>query len=144
MRYKRVSKQELLAASAAVCEKLYATVDWKTVRRLHCYGAHQPWHEIDPSSLLQRLQREHPWINISIAGHDLVTSPPRDKFDLIIVPLVGYDGTNRRLGRGGGWYDRFLAEQKQALTIGLAHKFAELEAVPVEPHDVLLDRIVSA
>lgn len=63
-------------------------------------------------------------------------------FDVVIVPVLAFDNDNHRLGQGGGWYDRFLATQPQAQTIGLAH--AEFKTTfPHETHDIPLDFIVT-
>ncbi|MHB8809208.1 MAG: 5-formyltetrahydrofolate cyclo-ligase, partial [Desulfobulbaceae bacterium] len=49
-----------------------------------------------------------------------------------------------RLGYGGGYYDRFLAlEAPQALRIALAFGLQVVEQVPVEPHDQLMDFVVT-
>jgi len=64
--------------------------------------------------------------------------PPR-QFDLVIVPLLGFDDKGNRLGRGKGWYDRFLALQPKALKVGVALEIQRVESIPVEVHDVALD-----
>ncbi len=71
----------------------------------------------------------------------IVASP--EELDLIIVPGVafGIDGT--RLGRGGGYYDRFLNKAKNAAKVALCREAALEETVPVEPHDEKVDFIVS-
>ena len=61
-----------------------------------------------------------------------------------IVPGLAFTNDGRRLGYGGGWYDRLLASaRKDAPKIGVAHGFQIVEDLPHEPHDVLLDRIVT-
>ena len=59
-----------------------------------------------------------------------------------IVPGLAFTRDGRRLGYGGGWYDRLLASaRKDAIKIGVAHKFQILDDLPHEPHDILLNRI---
>lgn len=65
------------------------------------------------------------------------------QYDLIIVPIVGFDKDNYRLGLGGGWYDRFLADQPRAQTIGLAYTLCEVDILPHESHDISLDKIIT-
>ncbi len=61
---------------------------------------------------------------------------------VVLVPLLGFDRRGRRLGQGGGFYDRTLAGL-DALTVGLAYALQEVDAVPVEPWDRRLDWVVT-
>jgi len=61
-----------------------------------------------------------------------------------IVPGLAFTKDGRRLGYGGGWYDRLLAlSSGNSLKIGVAHEFQIADDLPHEPHDVRLDRIVT-
>lgn len=66
-----------------------------------------------------------------------------EELDVIIVPGVafGIDGT--RLGRGAGYYDRFLSRAAKAKKIALCREAALEKTVPTEPHDEKVDIIVS-
>jgi len=58
------------------------------------------------------------------------------EIDLIIVPCRAYDpDTKQRLGRGGGYYDRYLT-QVQAPKFAVAYSAQAVENLPVEDHDV--------
>ena len=60
-----------------------------------------------------------------------------------IVPGLAFTRNGKRLGYGGGWYDRLLAEApKRAWKIGIAHEFQVVDDLPSEPHDVLLDDVI--
>lgn len=62
-----------------------------------------------------------------------------------IVPGLAFTKDGKRLGYGGGWYDRLLAAAaKNALKIGVAHEFQLVDDLPGEQHDILLDRVVTA
>ncbi len=66
--------------------------------------------------------------------------------DTVLVPLVAFDGHCHRLGQGGGFYDRALAElrpEDRPVTIGVAHWFQRVERVPTEQWDVPLDAVVT-
>jgi len=54
---------------------------------------------------------------------------------LVLVPGVAFDGAGRRLGRGGGFYDRFLPRAASALHIGVCWSAQVVERVPALPHD---------
>lgn len=60
--------------------------------------------------------------------------------DLAIVPLVAFDKDKHRLGRGKGYYDRFL-KRFSGVSLGYAFSVQECDSVPIEPHDVTLDYI---
>lgn len=64
----------------------------------------------------------------------------------LLVPLVAFDRQGGRIGYGKGHFDRAIAaleEQHPVLTIGLAYAVQEIEEVPVEPHDRLLDVVIT-
>lgn len=70
--------------------------------------------------------------------------PPR--LDVIVLPLVGFDAQGRRLGMGGGYYDRLLARARafrRPLRVGLAFAAQEVAALPAGAHDVRLDAVVT-
>lgn len=74
------------------------------------------------------------------------SSLPLRRIALILLPLLGYDADGRRLGQGGGYYDRALAGLRGArrpLRIGLAYACQQVEALPGEPHDHPLQGVLS-
>lgn len=71
------------------------------------------------------------------------TTPPYEgEIDLIIVPAVAFDKQGNRLGRGGGYYDRFLKKQSHATFIGVGYDFQLVDEVPVRKHDQKMHRII--
>jgi 5-formyltetrahydrofolate cyclo-ligase len=65
---------------------------------------------------------------------------------VLFVPLLAFDRDGYRLGYGGGFYDRSLAELRSegaVLAIGLAYAGQEIARVPRGPDDQRLDRIVT-
>ena len=68
--------------------------------------------------------------------------PPKE-VDGWIVPGLAFTRDGRRLGYGGGWYDRLLADApKDAVKIGVAHSFQIVDDLPSEPHDIPLAAVV--
>ena len=79
-----------------------------------------------------------------------------EQIDVALVPGVAFDAAGHRLGRGRGYYDRFLAEHLIPRTshlaprtsppvprlIGVCFPFQRVAVVPVEAHDVVLDQII--
>lgn len=67
-----------------------------------------------------------------------------EQIDLVILPGVGFDRKGGRLGYGGGYYDRFLPKLRpQVPKIAVAYEMQVVESVPMEPHDTLLDALVT-
>ena len=58
--------------------------------------------------------------------------------DWLLVPLLAFDRAGRRLGYGGGYYDRTLSALPGAVAIGCAHAVQEAPEVPAGPDDVRL------
>ena len=79
-----------------------------------------------------------------------VYEPPADALfvepDLVLCPLLAFDGFGARLGYGQGHYDRALAAlraMKPVTAIGLAFSAQQMDRLPAEPHDIPLDGIVT-
>lgn len=68
-----------------------------------------------------------------------------DEIDLIIVPGVAFTRSGKRLGRGRGYYDRYLAREGfRAFCIGVCHSCQLRESLPTEEFDIKMDMIISA
>lgn len=64
--------------------------------------------------------------------------------DAVLIPLVGFDANNFRLGYGGGYYDRTLAAfELKPLVIGIGFELGRLPLLVPEPHDIPLDFVVT-
>jgi 5-formyltetrahydrofolate cyclo-ligase len=69
---------------------------------------------------------------------------PSGQLEAVIVPGLAFDARGNRLGRNAGFYDRFLTGLNRATTtIGVAFDRQIVENVPVEPHDVAVDCVVT-
>lgn len=65
--------------------------------------------------------------------------------DLVITPGVAFDKKGNRLGRGKGYYDRFLSKiPKDTPSIGLAFSLQILPVVPASSHDVSVKKVLFA
>ena len=63
--------------------------------------------------------------------------------DMLFVPMLAFDRCGGRLGYGGGYYDRTLAALPGRARIGFGYAAQEVAAVPLEPHDVGVQTIVT-
>lgn len=62
---------------------------------------------------------------------------------LIFCPLVGFDRNGGRLGQGGGHYDRYFARFPDVPRIGVGWSVQEIDAIPAESTDIMLDAILT-
>jgi 5-formyltetrahydrofolate cyclo-ligase len=84
-----------------------------------------------------------------VSGKFRIQEPPPEarcipwkELDLVLVPGVAFDRAGRRLGRGRGFYDRLLAEVP-GIKCGVAYDWQILTEVPSEPHDIMMDFVLT-
>jgi 5-formyltetrahydrofolate cyclo-ligase len=65
-----------------------------------------------------------------------------DQIAVALIPGVAFDAEGHRLGRGKGYYDRFLQSLPSLKKIGVCFDFQKVESVPAEAHDVVVDIVV--
>jgi 5-formyltetrahydrofolate cyclo-ligase len=102
-------------------------------------------------------QKPHPYIACAIkdlakdlkTGQFSIREPvdgaleiPLNRLDFVLVPGIAFDLQGRRLGRGKGYYDRLLAEV-HGKTCGVAFDEQIVEVLPVEPHDIHVNCILT-
>ncbi len=69
---------------------------------------------------------------------------PFESIDLVVTPALGYDRKGDRLGRGGSYYDRFLAnKQLKAIRCGMGFDEQVVDQIPVTEHDEPIDFLVT-
>lgn len=64
--------------------------------------------------------------------------------DLVIIPGRAFDKQGRRLGRGGGHYDRLLEKWEESVRMGVAFREQMVDQVPFELHDIDMDVVLTA
>lgn len=138
--------------SRAIVEKLKSSVDWAHVTTIHFF---EPIHELlepDISGFITYIEDNFPNIKLftprKVGGKwELVEAKGGEvpeEFDVIIVPMLGFDPrTLHRVGYGGGFYDKFLANQPHARKIGVCFGLGKTKKLPVEPHDIPLNQIIT-
>lgn len=84
-----------------------------------------------------------------VVGRFNIPAPPEDslrlepdELDLVVVPAVTFNSNGYRLGRGGGYYDRYLPLTK-AYTIGLGREKLISDDLPTEEHDCCVNCLVT-
>ena len=105
-------------------------------------------------------QQAYELVEVTNLQRDLVTGrykiaeprPELEKADwdfvraevLFLVPAVAYDRRGIRLGRGGGFYDRFLEQEPNHPTLALCYDFQMLPHLETEEHDIPVDCVIWA
>ena len=95
---------------------------------------------VEISSLADPTTLTGPGIREPIGGKPV----PTDFIDLVVVPGLGFSANGYRIGRGMGFYDRFLAQPEFiGVSCGLAFDEQIVEALPVLDHDIPLGMLVT-
>lgn len=163
-----ISPEAQAAASAAIRERLARLPVWQNARAVLLFAPTAGEPDVWPLLLVALDSGKHvalPRCLADAARYEaaLITDPARDlvpgrfgirepapvckvaelkQLDLVLVPALAFDGHGRRLGRGKGFYDRLLAEVS-GTTCGVAFDQQLVPALPVEPHDVRLNCILT-
>lgn len=162
-----IPADERLPAALAACERALALPQVVAATRVLGFAAAP--EELDPAPLLDALRVAGATVclpritgpgslslHICASAEELEPGPfgirqpcaaseeaQADSIDLVIVPGVAFDPAGRRLGFGGGYYDRLLAGMPHAYRIALAFEGQIVESVPAEEHDEPVDAIVT-
>ena len=150
----RVAAFPEYASSAAVLLTLPFRSEWDTlalVRAALAAGKTVAVPRVDKASRMLELHAiADPQADI-VASDQGIPEPrpacprvPRDAIDFVLVPGVAFDLAGRRLGYGGGYYDRLLPLlSPRALRVAGAFEIQLVDRVPAAPHDLAVDAIVT-
>ena len=68
----------------------------------------------------------------------------KDIYDNTAITTLAFDADNRRLGRGAGYYDRFLSGISNRIpSVGLAFDFQMVKSLPYQPHDAVMSHVIT-
>lgn len=95
---------------------------------------------VEITSLHTEMTTTGPGVREPMTGNPI----PTDMIDLVIVPGLGFTETGYRIGRGMGFYDRFLAQPEfTGVSCGLAFEEQIVPNLPVLDHDVPLSMLAT-
>lgn len=163
-------EEERLTNSLKIAEKLYLMPEYKNSKMILFYASFDG--EVDTFEMMKQAQTENktialPYIDkksnlmapkivqnlkdLKIGCYGIMEPSCQDspvvkgEINLVVVPGIAFDKHNNRLGRGGGYYDRFLAEiPTQTPTVGLAFDFQIVDQLhAIEPHDQAVAYVLS-
>jgi len=165
-------EEDLFRKSTVIGEKLFETEEFKQARTVLFYASFdkevhtlemirlaQKLNKIIALPAFQRFPKEIQPRMVNDLDKDLITGPYGiqqpclertegvclDDLDCVVVPGVVFDKNNFRIGRGGGYYDRFLASlSKKVSSLGLAFDFQLVDFIPcLETHDLPVSKVIT-
>ena len=160
---KRIGKEELLQMSLPVTQKIEANEKYNNANIVLLY--HPLGDEVDVRPLFERalangkhvilptvkgddiipveITTETQWVVGDFDILEPVAEPYDGSIDLVVVPGVAFDNNKNRLGRGKGYYDRFLVKHPNAYRLGVCFQFQMVAEVPTEPFDFPMNDIIT-
>jgi 5-formyltetrahydrofolate cyclo-ligase len=154
-----------IAASTEICRRIAALPQWASARTVALYAAQPSEPDLAPllrapgkktcfprtaGSILDfhfchsgELLRPGPW---NLLEPDPVHCPvvPVSEIDLLLIPGLAFTRAGGRLGRGGGYYDRFLSRiHPRAVKIGICFHAQLVPELPLEIHDHAVDHLIT-
>lgn len=141
-----LSRKQVQEFSDKIVKNLINYVNWREINNINTYQTIKVNNEINIYGLFDFIQQNHPDIQIDMTDSKISSTknmPEGRMYDLVVVPLIGFDRHGNRLGYGGGYYDKFLAGNRCKQTVGLAYSFQEVKNLPIEEYDQKLDLIIT-
>jgi len=154
--------EQLAAQSETILSKLIQHPDFQNAKIIMLYASLPD--EVQTIDFLKEWKTQKRIILPTVVGDDIIpvemsddgsmkegdfhilepqNHPYTGTFDLIVVPGTAFDHQGHRLGRGKGYYDRFLCHYPDVKKIGLCFDFQLVNEVPSEPHDIIMDEVIS-
>ena len=120
-------------ADRKITESVLELNEYKSADCVFCYVSTEK--EIDTFSILQDIlqsgKQEDP---------ERLIQP--EAIDFAFIPCISCDRSGRRLGHGGGYYDRYL-EKTHCVKAALCREELLVDEIPVEEHDLRMDFVIS-
>lgn len=163
---KNLSKADAAELSAAICRRILESGEYKRAGILLIYNAVNG--EADLSAIAENAQREGKTVAypLCLEGGRMAALVPESaeaftagaygipepdikrskelapkEIEMVVCPLTAFDENCRRLGMGGGYYDRYLPKCENAVIAAAAYEFQKTEEVPSEELDISVDMV---
>ena len=164
-----VAAEQVASYSARIREQILALPEWEAASVVHSYVESKS-NEVETRPLIQLAIESGrrilvplvsgtgtpPLLHTEISSLDELRPGPFGLLqpalsaalpepicaDLVIVPGLAFDRRGGRLGWGKGFYDDFLS-RLEASRIGVAYSGQVVESVPMEAHDIYMDKVVT-
>lgn len=156
------TKVSLIEQSSLILNKLESHKDFIEAKTVMLYSSLPD--EVQTIGFIEKWRHKKRIILPTVVGDDIIpveltddtdfaigdfnilepqNKPYNGSYDLIIVPGVAFDKDGNRIGRGKGYYDRFLSKHMNIKRIGICFDFQLIEEVPTEENDIRMHEIIS-
>ena len=160
-----MTAQEIEQASARLAEKFYESELYRNAHSIYAYLSYN--QEVRTEPIIRRALKDGKrvavpkvfgddmkflWINnlydIAPGAYNIpepIADGPEadDDFALILMPGLAFDPEGHRLGYGGGFYDRYLANHHHHKLVALCYGFQMFDHLETEAHDIPVDLVIA-
>ena len=158
---KQQDAQTLAEQSKAICAKVLQNPAVKKAQVIMLYSALPD--EVQTLELIENLKNTKKVILPTVVGDDIIPvaldesttfatgdfditepqgKPYEGRIDVVIIPGMAFDHNRNRLGRGKGYYDRFLEQHSESRLIGICYDFQYVSKIPTEATDITMDEVI--
>ena len=161
-----MTEEQIESASCALGEKFAQCDVYKNARTIYGYLPYN--QEVRTVPMLERAMREGKRVAVPKvygeemkfiymddlskveAGYANIPEPiadgpvAEDPTALVLMPGLAFDEKGNRMGYGGGFYDKFLAQEPEHPTVALCYAFQMVENIPTEAYDIPVDCVLWA
>ncbi len=167
-----LTASQIAELSILITDRFFGRFDLSRFKFIHVFKSLEEKREVDTEPLIERIRKEFPALNVCVPKIDKdsktmksavletetelepnfwgIPEPvepeivPDDVIDLVIVPLLCFDGAGHRVGYGGGYYDKFLANCRPDCVKAGVSFFPPVDAIDgITDRDVRLDHCVT-
>ena len=159
-----MTEGQIEAASADLAEKFFAHPAYQRAKALYAYLSYN--QEVRTAAILQRAQADGKRVAVpKVYGDemrfiwldDLAAVAPgaygipeqvadgpvaEDAAALVLMPGLAFDRSGHRMGYGGGFYDKYLADHPGHPTLALCYGFQMLPHLETQAHDIPVDDVI--
>lgn len=159
-----MTEEEIVSRSMALTEKFLSTDAYRQAKTVYGYLSYN--QEVRTGPLLAQVLKDGKAVAVpKVCGEEMrfilmtdldavakgyagipepIADGPiaQDPTALVLMPGLAFDRQGRRLGYGGGFYDKFLAAEPNHPKIALCYDFQLLPALETDSHDIPVDLVI--
>lgn len=161
-----MTQQEIQEKSTALAEKFFETPQYRNAKTVYGYLPYN--QEVRTTPILAQALKDGKKVAVPkvygdtmrfiyledlqavASGYAGIPEPvadgpvAEDETALVLMPGLAFDQDGHRMGYGGGFYDKFLAQEQNHPTVALCYDFQILENIPTEQYDIPVDCVLWA